>query len=118
VWQPLQPDDLAKQTQLAVIGFRELAQDHTCGAIEGSGRKEVVKRWRHHPEDIVRETRGAGEIYLQACVMEVLRPQEDQHALGGELVLAQLDTGVLDVFRQLGKEEVAMARCRRKGLDL
>ena len=50
--------------------------------------------------------------------MEVLRPQEDQHTLGGESVLAQLEARVLNVFRQLSKEEVAMARCRRKGFDL
>src|SRR5262249_58138944 len=31
----------AKQIELAVIRLRELAQDHTCGAIEGSGRQEV-----------------------------------------------------------------------------
>jgi hypothetical protein len=31
--------------------------------------------------------------------MEVLRPQENQHALGGELVLAQFDTRVLAPFK-------------------
>ena len=100
---------LAKQVELAVIRFRQLAQDHACGAVEGAGRKKVVKRGGHHAQEIVGETGRSGEVHLPARIMEVLGPQKDEHTLGGELVLPQLDAGVLHVFRQLGEHQGPVA---------
>src|SRR5687767_15118440 len=107
--QPLQADHLTKEIKLAIIGFGEFAQDHACRTIEGTGRTEVVKGWRHHAQNIIRETGGSGEIELPTRIMEVLGPQKDEYALGGELVLPQLDAGVLQVFRQLGEHQGAVA---------
>src|SRR4051812_16097807 len=69
-------------------------------------------------EDIVRETRRAGEVHLQALVMEVLRPQEDQYTLGSQLVLAQLDAGVFNVLGELSENKFPVARWRGEGLHL
>jgi len=69
-------------------------------------------------QNIVRKTGRSGEVHLQARVAKVLRPQKDQHALGGELVLAQFYAGVLNVLGQLRKDKTPVTRWRRECLDL
>src|SRR6266540_1584176 len=106
IGKPLQPNDFAKQIELAVIGLGKLAENDARCPIQGCRGKEIVKRRRHNMEDIVRETGRPGEIHLKALVAEVLRSQEDQYALGGELVFAQFYARVLNVFGELGENKI------------
>ena len=53
---------LARQSTLRHRVAGEPTEDDTHCAIEGVGRKEVVKRRRYHAEHIVRETGGARKI--------------------------------------------------------
>ena len=93
-------------------------RDHTCGAIEGSGthRGRQTPATRH--AEYRSENWSVGEVHLQARVAKVLRPQKDQHALGGELVLAQFYARVLNVLRQLRTDKIPVTRWRRECLDL
>jgi hypothetical protein len=63
------------------------------------------------------EVGWAGEFDLVAKVAEVLRAKKDHRTLGGQLIFACPDTGVLDVLRKLRPHEGFVLRGWREGLD-
>src|SRR5262249_23122737 len=118
VGEPLHPDGLAKQIELAVVGLGEFAEDHPGCSVRRCRGEEFLKGRGHGMENVIGKLRWPREIDLQASISKLLGPQENYHPLRGEFVLPRFYARVLYVLRKLGKHKCPITGCRRKCFDL
>ena len=72
VGQPLHADGLTKQIELAVVRFREFAENDPSSPVRRGRREEFLKRWGHGAKNVIGKLRGAGELHLKAEVPKLL----------------------------------------------
>jgi hypothetical protein len=98
IGEPLHADHFPEQIELPVIGFREMMQDDTGGAVARAGHKHGVEGRGNRAKKVIGKTGGSRQLDLTANVAEVLGPQKDEHPLRRQLVAPGLDAALSTFF--------------------
>ena len=101
---------ILKKLQLPHGVFLETEEHDPRGAVFLVQVKELCKGRRDRAENVMGERRGPRELHLDPTHEELLGLQRDEGSARGELIFAGLDTGVLDILGELGKDKISIVR--------